>query len=130
MTKLHCDGNIIKSLVRHNKIAMERYRSGHNGAVLKTVCLHGRMGSNPILSAENHLSNLRWFFYARGYEIPDGRSNDTEDFLIRYIWYVKLTLTQCNDEENKVKKFFKKLLDKLLNKCYSIIAVGDTAVKT
>ena len=48
-------------------------------------------------------------------------------FLIRYIWYVKLTLTQCNDEENKVKKFFKKLLDKLLNKCYSIIAVGDTA---
>jgi hypothetical protein len=41
-----------------------------------------------------------------------------------------LTLTQCNDEENKVKKFFKKLLDKLLNKCYSIIAVGDTAVKT
>ena len=44
--------NIIKSLVRHNKIAMERYRSGHNGAVLKTVCLHGRMGSNPILSAK------------------------------------------------------------------------------
>ena len=32
-------------------IIMERYRSGHNGAVLKTVCLHGRMGSNPILSA-------------------------------------------------------------------------------
>ena len=29
---------------------MERYRSGHNGAVLKTVCLHERMGSNPILS--------------------------------------------------------------------------------
>ena len=55
LTKLHCDDNIIKSLVRHNKIAMERYRSGHNGAVLKTVCLHGRMGSNPILSAENHL---------------------------------------------------------------------------
>ena len=30
---------------------MERYRSGHNEAVLKTVCLHGHMGSNPILSA-------------------------------------------------------------------------------
>ena len=29
---------------------MERYRSGHNEAVLKTVCLHGHMGSNPILS--------------------------------------------------------------------------------
>ena len=32
---------------------MERYRSGHNEAVLKTVCPQGRMGSNPILSAEN-----------------------------------------------------------------------------
>ena len=31
---------------------MELYRSGHNEAVLKTVCLHGHMGSNPILSAE------------------------------------------------------------------------------
>ena len=30
---------------------MERYRSGHNEAVLKTVCPKGRMGSNPILSA-------------------------------------------------------------------------------
>lgn len=29
---------------------MERYRSGHNEAVLKTVCPQGRMGSNPILS--------------------------------------------------------------------------------
>ena len=29
---------------------MERYRSGHTEAVLKTVCLHGHMGSNPILS--------------------------------------------------------------------------------
>ena len=31
---------------------MERYRSGHNEAVLKTVCPNGRMGSNPILSAQ------------------------------------------------------------------------------
>ena len=30
---------------------MERYRSGHNEAVLKTVCPQGHMGSNPILSA-------------------------------------------------------------------------------
>ncbi len=30
---------------------MERYRSGHNEAVLKTVCPNGHMGSNPILSA-------------------------------------------------------------------------------
>ena len=29
----------------------ERYRSGHNEAVLKTVCPKGRVGSNPTLSA-------------------------------------------------------------------------------
>ncbi len=29
----------------------ERYRSGHNEAVLKTVCLRGHKGSNPFLSA-------------------------------------------------------------------------------
>ena len=31
---------------------MERYRSGHNEAVLKTVCPKGRVGSNPTLSAK------------------------------------------------------------------------------
>ena len=31
-------------------IALERYRSGHNEAVLKTVCPQGRVGSNPTLS--------------------------------------------------------------------------------
>ncbi len=29
---------------------VERYRSGHNEAVLKTVCPQGRVGSNPTLS--------------------------------------------------------------------------------
>ena len=28
---------------------MQRYRSGHNEAVLKTVCPGGRVGSNPTL---------------------------------------------------------------------------------
>ena len=32
-------------------IYLERYRSGHNEAVLKTVCPKGRVGSNPTLSA-------------------------------------------------------------------------------
>lgn len=52
LTKSHRDDNIIKSLVRHNKIAMERYRSGHNGAVLKTVRRQRHRGSNPLLSAK------------------------------------------------------------------------------
>ena len=33
-----------------NKQVTERYRSGHNEAVLKTVCPQGRVGSNPTLS--------------------------------------------------------------------------------
>ena len=37
---------------------MERYRSGHNEAVLKTVCPKGRMGSNPILSVFQYPSEL------------------------------------------------------------------------
>ncbi len=35
--------------IAHRKL--ERYRSGHNEAVLKTVCPQGRVGSNPTLSA-------------------------------------------------------------------------------
>ena len=42
--------------------ALERYRSGHNEAVLKTVCPQGRVGSNPTLSAgendENQLTKM------------------------------------------------------------------------
>ncbi len=41
-------------------ISMERYRSGHNEAVLKTVCLHGHMGSNPILSVGYHYIQSVW----------------------------------------------------------------------
>ena len=41
----------ILSLVHSNNlINAERYRSGHNEAVLKTVCPKGRVGSNPTLS--------------------------------------------------------------------------------
>ena len=37
-------------------IYLERYRSGHNEAVLKTVCPKGRVGSNPTLSVtEQHI---------------------------------------------------------------------------
>ena len=36
----------------------ERYRSGHNEAVLKTVCPQGRVGSNPTLSAADGFYDL------------------------------------------------------------------------
>ena len=39
--------------------APERYRSGHNGAVLKTAVPHGTVGSNPTLSATMRLARLR-----------------------------------------------------------------------
>ena len=38
---------------------MERYRSGHNEAVLKTVCPQGRVGSNPTLSASQVRKKLK-----------------------------------------------------------------------
>ena len=39
---------------------MERYRSGHNEAVLKTVCPQGRVGSNPTLSVRYWDSDLAY----------------------------------------------------------------------
>ena len=38
--------------------SLERYRSGHNEAVLKTVCPQGRVGSNPTLSAADGFYDL------------------------------------------------------------------------
>ena len=37
---------------------VERYRSGHNEAVLKTVCPKGRVGSNPTLSVFGEVPKL------------------------------------------------------------------------
>ena len=45
---------------------MERYRSGHNEAVLKTVCPQGRVGSNPTLSAYRELCLCRVLFVLTG----------------------------------------------------------------
>ena len=51
--KLLTDKNVLARIVFAAEIAerLERYRSGHNEAVLKTVCPQGRVGSNPTLSA-------------------------------------------------------------------------------
>ncbi len=38
-------------LLRESDSYLERYRSGHNGAVLKTVRVQAHVGSNPTLSA-------------------------------------------------------------------------------
>ena len=52
---------------------MERYRSGHNEAVLKTVCPKGRVGSNPTLSAENWLIKEigQFLFWKQGLSIRE-----------------------------------------------------------
>ena len=44
-----------RSKNKQNKY-LERYRSGHNEAVLKTVCPQGRVGSNPTLSVTLKIS--------------------------------------------------------------------------
>lgn len=47
----HGDKNVVKDVNNRTFTTyMERYRSGHNEAVLKTVCPQGRVGSNPTLS--------------------------------------------------------------------------------
>ncbi len=67
---------------------MERYRSGHNEAVLKTVCPKGRVGSNPTLSVEEKYPSwpkgLPWkgsrsLIAARGFK----------SLLLRLIWCMK-----------------------------------------
>ena len=49
---------------------MERYRSGHNEAVLKTVCPKGHMGSNPILSARLYNNQILNFLIQAHGEVP------------------------------------------------------------
>ena len=52
-----CQAAFEKDKTTTTEYVMERYRSGHNEAVLKTVCPQGRVGSNPTLSviiARNH----------------------------------------------------------------------------
>ena len=45
---------------------MQRYRSGHNEAVLKTVCPQGHVGSNPTLCAKEKVG-----IYAISHINPD-----------------------------------------------------------
>ena len=48
----------------------ERYRSGHNEAVLKTVCPKGRVGSNPTLSVQTQLIEYLIMNQANYGEVP------------------------------------------------------------
>ena len=53
----------------------ERYRSGHNEAVLKTVWAHAHVGSNPTLSAKKMFSPSGGNIFCRytGFE-PEGKN--------------------------------------------------------
>ena len=50
-------GALLSSQTRCCIISTERYRSGHNEAVLKTVWVHAHVGSNPTPSATKSLEN-------------------------------------------------------------------------
>ena len=61
-------------------IHMERYRSGHNEAVLKTVCPQGRVGSNPTLSVGRFLAanNIRESANCRSTQAAEGAPLERE----------------------------------------------------
>ena len=69
--------------------ALERYRSGHNEAVLKTVCPQGRVGSNPTLSANCTAEPERW--------VPGAELN------------MSLVKTRCESTNAEVPKWLKGL---------------------
>ena len=54
--------NYVAEQVTENEY-VERYRSGHNEAVLKTVCPRGRVGSNPTLSAKKRVLETELFLH-------------------------------------------------------------------
>ncbi len=57
---------------------MERYRSGHNEAVLKTVCPQGRVGSNPTLSVSlKSFACAKLFFYIKTLLVQSGNEKRT-----------------------------------------------------
>ena len=59
---------------------MERYRSGHNEAVLKTVCPQGRVGSNPTLSvniARSQIDTVQFF---------SDKDNVRNDQILQYVY--------------------------------------------
>ncbi len=53
---------------------LERYRSGHNEAVLKTVCPQGRVGSNPTLSVYHGNDINPW----RSTQVAEGARLESE----------------------------------------------------
>ena len=57
---------------------LERYRSGHNEAVLKTVCPQGRMGSNPILSVGDDSSREMFWRFVPNNKMPHTTAKGTE----------------------------------------------------
>ena len=87
---------------------MERYRSGHNEAVLKTVCPQGRVGSNPTLSVHHEsmmstlgevpkwLKGLAWkvsraLIAARGFK----------SLLLRWIFHPRKTFEKRLDKQER-----------------------------
>ena len=56
---IECNSRSTRKRLENAELHKERYRSGHNEAVLKTVCPQGRVGSNPTLSVRQANKNLQ-----------------------------------------------------------------------
>ena len=63
---------------RYCIIFTERYRSGHNGADSKSVCLNGHEGSNPSLSAKRPQSSRIAVFIFTLYQLAHERKKHFE----------------------------------------------------
>ena len=82
---------------------MQRYRSGHNEAVLKTVCPRGHVGSNPTLCAIVALATI-FIAYQAIYELWQINSNATLKILIKMVRFWPWVLEIQNKNQVKIWK--------------------------
>ena len=84
-------------------IAMERYRSGHNGADSKSVCAKAHGGSNPPLSAKKRLSRTQSrkdFLAAFKLNVEKGLAIMRKTILVVLFLLFLFSLSSCNDNKS------------------------------
>ena len=99
---------------------MERYRSGHNEAVLKTVCPKGRVGSNPTPCA--------FFCFKTDMQKKTKKflTNANEFDKINKLLIERTAKKFERTSKNKLKKFLTN--EKLCDKINELIRVGTAEI--
>ena len=91
---------------------LERYRSGHNEAVLKTVCPQGRVGSNPTLSVIDLFDKYIVFCSEKYPSWPKGHPWKGCRSLIAARGFKSLLLRFASRFKKRIQKVLKKAVDK------------------